>query len=279
MFERFTDRARKVMALANQEAQRYNHDFVGSEHILLGLIEEGSGVGATVLKGFDLNLEDLRKEVQNLVPQGPDTVTMGSLPITPLAKKIVENAIDYSREIGHNYVGTEHLLYGLVSLEEGPGAEILKKHGLDKDKVVNELENLLGINSDDLATPAGVIDYWKIPKGNINLEKFLETAGYEVLKEEEDPLRIFKRESPDSALEVGRLDLTLGDPVRYDSPIIVYFPSNKEQIKEALDLRDLFDVNNVKYSEEPPASEVVKELRQPFEEEIDPIIKRLEKMV
>ena len=87
MFERFTDRARKVMALANQEAQRFNHEYIGTEHILLGLVKEGSGVGANVLKNLDVDLRKVRLEVEKLVKSGPDMVTMGKLPQTPRAKK------------------------------------------------------------------------------------------------------------------------------------------------------------------------------------------------
>jgi ATP-dependent Clp protease ATP-binding subunit ClpC len=93
MFERFTDRARKVMALANQEAQRFNHDVIGTEHILLGLVKEGSGVGATVLKNFDVDIKKLRLEVEKHVRSGPDMVTMGKLPQSPRAKKVIEYAI------------------------------------------------------------------------------------------------------------------------------------------------------------------------------------------
>ena len=114
MFERFTDRARKVMALANQEAQRFNHEYIGTEHILLGLVKEGSGVGANVLKNLDVDLRKVRLEVEKLVKSGPDMVTMGKLPQTPRAKKVIEYAIEEARNLNHNYVGTEHLLLGLL---------------------------------------------------------------------------------------------------------------------------------------------------------------------
>ena len=93
MFERFTDRARKVMALANQEAQRFNHEYIGTEHILLGLVKEGSGVGANVLKNLDVDIKKLRLEIEKLVKSGPDMVTMGKLPQTPRAKKVIEYAM------------------------------------------------------------------------------------------------------------------------------------------------------------------------------------------
>ena len=108
MFERLTDRARKVMALANQEAQRFNHEYIGTEHILLGLVKEGSGVGANVLKHLEIDLRKVRLEVEKLVKSGPDMVTMGKLPQTPRAKKVIEYAIEEARSLNHNYVGTEH---------------------------------------------------------------------------------------------------------------------------------------------------------------------------
>ena len=109
MYERFTDRARKVMQLANQEAQRFNHEYIGTEHILLGLVKEGSGVAANVLKNLDVDLRKIRIEVEKIVQSGPDMVTMGKLPQTPRAKKVIEYAMEEARNLNHNYVGTEHL--------------------------------------------------------------------------------------------------------------------------------------------------------------------------
>jgi ATP-dependent Clp protease ATP-binding subunit ClpC len=129
MFERFTDRARKVMALANQEAQRFNHEYIGTEHILLGLVKEGSGVGANVLKNLDVDLRKVRLEVEKLVKRGPDMVTMGKLPQTPRAKKVIEYAIEEARSLNHNYVGTEHLLLGLLREQDGVAAQVLMNLG------------------------------------------------------------------------------------------------------------------------------------------------------
>src|SRR5512147_1608399 len=144
MFERFTDRARKVMALANQEAQRFNHEYIGTEHILLGLVKEGSGVGANVLKNLDVDLRKVRLEVEKLVKSGPDMVTMGKLPQTPRAKRVIEYAIEESRNLNHNYVGIEHLLLGLLREEEGVAAQVLMNLGLELGKVREEVLNLLG---------------------------------------------------------------------------------------------------------------------------------------
>src|SRR5438477_2520615 len=104
MYERFTDRARKVMQLANQEAQRFNHEYIGTEHILLGLVKEGEGVAANVLKNLDIELRKIRLEVEKLVQAAPDRVTMGKLPQTARAKKVLEYAITESRNLNNNYV-------------------------------------------------------------------------------------------------------------------------------------------------------------------------------
>jgi ATP-dependent Clp protease ATP-binding subunit ClpC len=148
MFERFTDRARKVMALANQEAQRFNHEHIGTEHILLGLVKEGSGVGATVLKNLDVDIKKLRLEVEKHVKSGPDLVTMGKLPQTPRAKKVIEYAIEEARALNHNYVGTEHILLGLLRETEGVAAQVLMGLGLKLEEVRQEVLNLLGAGVD-----------------------------------------------------------------------------------------------------------------------------------
>ncbi|MCA9249958.1 MAG: AAA family ATPase, partial [Phycisphaerales bacterium] len=148
MFERFTDRARKVMALANQEAQRFNHEYIGTEHVLLGLVKEGSGVGANVLKNIDVDLRKVRLEVEKLVKSGPDMVTMGRLPQTPRAKKVIEYAIEEARNLNHNYVGTEHLLLGLLREQDGVAAQVLMNLNLKLDEVREEVLNLLGAGAE-----------------------------------------------------------------------------------------------------------------------------------
>src|SRR6202453_3500945 len=146
MYERFTDRARKVMQLANQEAQRFNHEYIGTEHILLGLVKEGSGVAANVLKNLDIDLRKIRLEVEKIVQAGPDMVTMGKLPQTPRAKKVIEYSVEEARNLNHNYVGTEHLLLGLLREQEGVAAQVLMNLGLKLEDVREEVLNLLGHN-------------------------------------------------------------------------------------------------------------------------------------
>jgi ATP-dependent Clp protease ATP-binding subunit ClpC len=145
MYERFTDRSRKVMQLAAQEAQRFNHEYIGTEHILLGLVKEGSGVAANVLKNLDIDLHKVRLEVEKVVRPGPggEPVAAGRLPHTPPAKKVIEYAHEEARRLRHNYVGTEHLLLGLVR-EDGVAARVLLHLGLRLEDVSREVALLLG---------------------------------------------------------------------------------------------------------------------------------------
>ena len=156
MYELFTDRARKVMQLANQEAQRLNHEYVGTEHVLLGLIKEGNGVAANVLKNLDVDLRIIRLEVEKLVPSGPDMATMCKLPQTPRAKKVIEYSMEEARQLSHNYVGTEHILLGLLSEQQGVAAQVLVNLDLKLEAVRKEVLSLLGENLDDelSSTPA-----------------------------------------------------------------------------------------------------------------------------
>ncbi|MBO0699405.1 MAG: NDP-hexose 4-ketoreductase, partial [Zavarzinella sp.] len=127
MYERFTDRARKVMQLANQEAQRFHHEYIGTEHMLLGVIKEGSGVAANVLQNLGIDLRKVRSEVEKIVQTGPggDQTVLGKLPHTPRAKKVIEYSIEEARSLNHNYVGTEHLLLGLLREQDGVAAQVL----------------------------------------------------------------------------------------------------------------------------------------------------------
>jgi len=144
MFDRFTDRARKVMGLARQEAQRFNHDYIGTEHILLGLIQEGSGVAADVLKNLDVDPKRIRQEIEKLVSHGTTMVTMGQLPFTPRAKKVLELALEEASNLGHNYIGTEHLLLGLIREQEGIAAQVLQNLNVRLEEVREEVLELLG---------------------------------------------------------------------------------------------------------------------------------------
>ena len=118
MFERFTDRARKAIALANQEAQRFRHEYIGTEHILLGIIKEGSGVGAHVLEGLNVDLRKIRLQVERIVKSGSTTSTMDKLPRSKAAKQVFTDAIAEAASLRHNYIGTEHILLALVKNQE-----------------------------------------------------------------------------------------------------------------------------------------------------------------
>jgi ATP-dependent Clp protease ATP-binding subunit ClpC len=144
MFDRFTDRARKVMGLARQEAQRFNHDYIGTEHILLGLVQEGSGVAASVLKNLDIDLKKIRNEVEKLVSNGTTMVAMGQLPFTPRAKKVLELSLEEASNLGHTYIGTEHLLLGLIRENEGIAAQVLRNLKVKLEEVREEVLELLG---------------------------------------------------------------------------------------------------------------------------------------
>ncbi len=143
LFARFTDRAHKVMRLANQEAQRLDHEFIGTGHILLGLAKEGSGVAAHVLKVHDVDQHKIHVEVEKHIVPGSFAVT-GNLLLTPQAKKAIEYAKEEARHLNHNYVGTEHLLLGLLRDQDGFPAQVLINLGLNLEDVRQEILNLLG---------------------------------------------------------------------------------------------------------------------------------------
>ncbi|MBD3379434.1 MAG: AAA domain-containing protein [Candidatus Omnitrophica bacterium] len=143
-FNRFTERARKVILLAKEEAKRVNHDYIGTEHILLGLVKEGEGVAAAVLNSLGLDSETIREEVERLVQPGPSKVSDEDIPFTPRAKKVIELAMDEARNLGHNYIGTEHLLLGLIREGDGVASQVLMNVGLDLKGVRDEVLNLLG---------------------------------------------------------------------------------------------------------------------------------------
>src|SRR5687767_15694904 len=145
MFERFTDRARRVVVLAQEEARLLNHNFIGTEHILLGLIHEGEGVAAKALESLGISLEAVREKVEETIgPAGSST--SGSPPFTPRAKKVLELSLREALQLGHNYIGTEHMLLGLVREGEGVAAQVLKRLGIDFDATRAEVAKLLGVD-------------------------------------------------------------------------------------------------------------------------------------
>ncbi len=144
MFNRFTERARKVLVLAKEEARRFNHDYIGTEHILLGLIREGEGVACAVLQNLGIDLERLRIEIEKLISPGVSSSVLGDIPFTPRAKKALELSTEEARNLGHNYIGTEHILLGLIREGEGLAAQVLFSFGIDMMRVKEEISSLLG---------------------------------------------------------------------------------------------------------------------------------------
>lgn len=136
MSERFTEHACSVMQLANQEAQQFHHEFIGTEHILLGLVKEGSGVAVDVLNNLGVDLQSIRLELEQSLPPGIGVVTLGG---TPRAKKVIEYAMEEARNLNHNYVGAGHLLLGLIREQEGVAAQVLMKLGLKLEDVREEV--------------------------------------------------------------------------------------------------------------------------------------------
>ena len=138
MFERFTERARQVVVLAQDEARTLKHNYIGTEHILLGLLREEEGLAARVLDSLDITVEEMRVQVARIVGQG-DEVTTGQIPFTPRAKKVLELALREALSLGDNFIGTEHILLGLVRENEGVAARILLDFDADAEKIRNEL--------------------------------------------------------------------------------------------------------------------------------------------
>src|SRR5229473_3420620 len=155
MFERFTDRARRVVVLAQEEARMLNHNYIGTEHILLGLIHEGEGVAAKSLESLGISLEGVRSQVEEIIGQGQQAPS-GHIPFTPRAKKVLELSLREALQLGHNYIGTEHILLGLIREGEGVAAQVLVKLGAELTRVRQQVIQLLsGYQAGKEGTPAG----------------------------------------------------------------------------------------------------------------------------
>jgi ATP-dependent Clp protease ATP-binding subunit ClpC len=142
MFERFTDRARRVVVQAQDEARTLSHNYIGTEHILLGLIHEGEGTGTKALESLGISLETVRQQVQEVIGQGQHAPS-GHIPFTPPAKKALELALSESKALSHNYIGTEHILLGLIREGDGVAAQVLVKLGADLNRVRQQVIQLL----------------------------------------------------------------------------------------------------------------------------------------
>ncbi len=171
MFERFTDRARRVVVLAQEEARMLNHNYIGTEHILLGLIHEGEGVAAKALESLGISLDAVREQVQEIIGQGQQAPS-GHIPFTPRAKKVLELSLREALQLGHNYIGTEHILLGLIREGEGVAAQVLVKLGADLNRVRQQVIQLLsGYQGKEPAT-AGAPSDTATPSGSLVLDQF-----------------------------------------------------------------------------------------------------------
>ena len=170
MFERFTDRARRVVVLAQEEARMLNHNYIGTEHILLGLIHEGEGVAAKALESLGISLEAVRSQVEEIIGQGQQAPS-GHIPFTPRAKKVLELSLREALQLGHNYIGTEHILLGLIREGEGVAAQVLVKLGADLGRVRQQVIQLLsGYQGKEPATAGGPQE--GTPSGSLVLDQF-----------------------------------------------------------------------------------------------------------
>jgi len=142
MFKRFTDRARRVVVMAQEEARMLNHSFIGTEHILLGLIREGEGVAAEALESLGISLDAVRQQVEEIIGRGQHAPS-GHIPFTPQAKKVLELSLSESKALGHHYIGTEHILLGLIREGDGVAAQVLVKLGADRIRVRQQVIQLL----------------------------------------------------------------------------------------------------------------------------------------
>jgi ATP-dependent Clp protease ATP-binding subunit ClpA len=157
MFERFTDRARRVVVLAQEEARLLNHDYIGTEHLLLGLAHEGQGVAAKALESLGIRLEAIRSQVEEIIGRGQsEAASSGHIPFTPRAKKVLELSLRESQQLGHNYIGTEHILLGLVREGEGVAAQVLVKLGADLSRARTQVIRLLSGSAGDPEAAAGM---------------------------------------------------------------------------------------------------------------------------
>ena len=142
-FDKFTDRARRVLSLAQEEAQRFQHNYIGTEHFLLGLVHEDEGVAAKVLHDLGVDLQKVRSSVEDIIGRG-DRIVQGEIGLTPRAKRVIELSVDEARRLNHHYIGTEHLLLGLVREGEGIAAGVLKSQGVTLEKARRQTVRLLG---------------------------------------------------------------------------------------------------------------------------------------
>src|SRR5665648_782159 len=171
MFERFTEKARRVVVLAQEEARKLNQNYIGTEHLLLGLIREEDGIAAKALESLSISLEDVHLQVEELIGRGTYVPT-GHIPFTPRAKKVLELSLREALQLGHNYIGTEHILLGLIREGEGVAAQVLGKLGADLNGVRQQVIQLLSGYAGKEHQGAGVGPAEGTPAGSLVLDQF-----------------------------------------------------------------------------------------------------------
>ena len=208
MFERFTDRARRVVVLAQEEARLLNHNYIGTEHILLGLISEGEGVAAKALESLDISLEAARQQVREVIGEGQMAPT-GHIPFTPRAKKVLELSFREALQLGHNYIGTEHLLLGLISEGEGVAAQVLGDLGVDLKRARRAVLRQLGDRRERTEAEAIPIevrlrpmredewDAWRTRSIQLYAEDMMRNEGKDEERAQEQAAREFDELLPD----------------------------------------------------------------------------------
>ncbi|MBA3936908.1 MAG: ATP-dependent Clp protease ATP-binding subunit [Planctomycetes bacterium] len=204
MFDKFTDRARKIIALAQKEAERFHHDYIGTEHLLLGLVKEGSGVAVTALNNLSVDVEKVRREVEKLVVVADKEAPSGPLPFTPQAKRVLELASEEARALGHPYIGTEHILLGLLSEQDSVAAQVLINLDLKLEDVRNEILDLLGASDVSNMPQASTKD-----SGDKPAEKPAGKSGKKGEESATPALDAFGRDLT-AAAEAGELDPVIG---------------------------------------------------------------------
>ena len=235
MFERFTDRARRVVVLAQEEARLLNHNYIGTEHILLGLIHEGEGVAAKALEQLGISLEAVRTQVEEIIGQGGSSPS-GHIPFTPRAKKVLELSLREALQLGHNYIGTEHILLGLIREGEGVAAQVLVKLGADLSRVRQQVIQLLSGYAGKEGAPAGGPGGEAAPTGSLVLDQFGRNLTTLAREKKLDP--VIGRER-----EIERVMQVLSRRTK-NNPVLIGEPGvGKTAIVEGLSQRIV--VNNV----------------------------------
>src|SRR5687768_8855253 len=228
MFERFTDRARRVVVLAQEEARMLSHNYIGTEHILLGLIHEGEGVAAKALESLDISLEAVRAQVEEIIGQGQQAPS-GHIPFTPRAKKVLELSLREALQLGHSYIGTEHILLGLIREGEGVAAQVLQKLGADLNRVRQQVIRLLSgfQGKESTASAAAATGGGDTPSSSLVLDQFGRNLTQDAREGKLDP--VIGRES-----EIERVMQILSRRTK-NNPVLIGEPGvGKTTIVEGL---------------------------------------------